>query len=244
MFNLSPDPIHQALIMAKEQSVVVTINSIRSTKKAAKVDEKRYLTLNGRDSAIKEGAKLLLLSSVMREEPRKVNGIDYKVQYFWAIDLLRRELVKVSRSSLAGGMGYSVMPGLGEWEENADGKWLILKPKADDPARNSFKSWGMQYIYPGAFKYDNQEISIPRCFVLEVETVEWLFSRNPISTDAPLDQKMAAQNDCSFKPYGARYWSGTACMPSKETIAHIIEDYNLYNPENPIDLSKDGDMFA
>lgn len=212
--------------MAKETSTALELTDVTASKAASNIIEKRYTALNGYDPALRKEAKLLILSDDMKEEKRMRGSIKFTAQYLWALDVERNKLVKVSRTGLTGGMGYEQLPQPGEWSLNEDGTWHILKPQEDDPAIATRKSWGISHIFPGAFDYDNKKIRVPKCFVIEVKSVEFLCSRNPV--DANAADKIVAKEllDTTFKPDAARMWDGIAYYPTREFVNEVVERYN------------------
>lgn len=242
MFNLSPDPIHQALIMAKD-AIVLNLNNVKSSKDASNIEDKQFNALNGNDTALREGARLLLLSARMKEEKRTIGTRTFDSQFFWALDLNRGSMEKVSRSGLAGGIGYVQLPQPGQWTMSEDGKWLFLKPQDDDPAVRSMKSWGIRYTFPGAFYKDDKKMEIPRAFLLEVTHTEWLASRGPISVSAPVADKEKQMANSNFRAYGSRLWEGTARFLKPEELTEIISKWNDEIGQFKIDLEQNKDMF-
>lgn len=212
--------------MAKESVSAFELGDVATSKAASNVIEKRYTSLNGYDAALRKGAILLVLSDTMKEEDRVRGTIKFKYQFFWALDIERNKLVKVSRTGLSGGMGYRDCPQPGIWGLNEDKTWHVLKPLEDDPAIATRVSWGISRLLPGAFEYDKKKISIPRCFVIEVSDIEYLCSRNPVdasANDAYVGKELA---DCTFKPDLARMWDGKAYYPTRDFVNEVVAKYN------------------
>lgn len=212
--------------MAKEQVTSFELNQIEASTTAQNVIEKKYLGLNGFDAALRKNAQLLIFSTSMKEEKRERNGIKYKTEFFWALDIERNKLVKVSRSGLSGGMGYESLPEPGEWSLNEDKTWYVLKPNENDPAIQSRKSWGVGRLLPGAFDYEHEKISVPRCFIIEVNDVIYLCNRNPVdasSTEAYIAKEL---QDTTFKPDNARMWDGKAYYPTRDFLKELVDKYN------------------
>lgn len=212
--------------MAKELVSVFELTAVESSKDASNVIEKRFTALNGYDAALRKDAKLLVFSSKMKEEDIVRGTVKFKSQYFWALDIERNKLVKVSRTGLTGGMGYEQLPAPGEWSLNEEGTWHILKPQPNDPALESRKSWGISRLLPGAFEYDHKKISIPKCFILEVNKIDYLCSRSPV--DASANSTFVAKElaDCNFKEDVARMWDGKAYYPERAYLDEVIVKYN------------------
>ena len=213
--------------MAKESVSIVNLKDVVSSKSATKVEEKKFNSLNGFDSSLRKGARLLFLSSSMKTEKQTRGTRTFDFQFFWALDLERNKLVKVSRSGLSGGMGYREAPQPGVWNLNQDGSWYVLSPVEGDPAIQSRVSWGIGKVFPGAFDYAKEIVSIPKCFYLEVTGIEYLYSRNPV--DASLQQSATQKDlsDLTFKEDLARSWDGKAEYPSLEFINDAVAKYNL-----------------
>lgn len=228
-------------ITRMKSQAIVRVNEIVKNSKTSKMEDKRYRALNGSDSALRKGARLLFLSAEVKEEPRQFGQRTFASQFFWAIDLDRRELVKVSRSGLAGGMGYEGLPEPGEWKTSADGQWEVLTPQADDPAIKTRQNWGIRYIAPGCFAQSGDTVKIPRIFILEVERIQWLASRNPISMSAPTLEKDREELDRTFRPYGACAWYGQVKWVAKEELAELVNELSKYMS---IDLAKDADLLS
>lgn len=226
--------------MAKSQAMVNVANLVKNSK-TSKMEDKRYRALNGSDSALRKGARLLFLSAEVKEEPRQFGQRSFTSQFFWAIDLDRKGLVKVSRSGLAGGMGYEELPEPGEWKTSADGQWEVLTPQADDPAIKTRQNWGIRYIAPGCFTQSGDTVKIPRIFILEVEKIQWLASRNPLSMAAPSVEREREELDRTFRPYGACAWYGQVKWVAKEELAELVKELSKYMA---IDLAKDADLFS
>lgn len=212
--------------MAKESVSVFELTDVQTSKSATDVAEKRFIALNGYDAAIRKDSKLLILSSSMKEEERMRGTTKFRFQFFWALDLVRNKLVKVSRTGLAGGMGYEELPKPGIWGTNDEGTWMVLRPVEDDPAIATRKSWGINRVLPGSFEYNNKQIDVPRCFVIEVESIKYLFGRNPIDMSLPEATRASEMTDTTFKPDNARMWDGKAYYPTKEMVKEAIEAYN------------------
>ncbi len=212
--------------MAKESVSAFELGDVATSKAASNVIEKRFTSLNGFDASLRKDAILLVLSDTMKEEDRVRGTIKFKHQFFWALDIERNKLVKVSRTSLAGGMGYTDCPKPGIWDLNEDRTWHVLKPQEDDPALATRVSWGISKILPGAFEFDKKKISIPRCFVIEVTKVDYLCSRNPVNASASAAEVAKELADCTFKPDLARMWDGKAYYPTREFVNEAIAKFN------------------
>lgn len=221
-------------ITRMKSQAVIRVNEIVSNSKTSKMEDKRYRALNGSDSALRKGARLLFLSAEVKEEPRQFGNRTFTSQFFWAIDLDRKELVKVSRSGLAGGMGYEDLPEPGDWKTSADGQWEVLTPNPKDPAIKTRQNWGIRYVAPGCFTQSGDTVRIPRIFILEVERIQWLASRNPISMTDPTRER--EELDKTFRPYGACAWYGSIKWVAKEELAKLVKDLAKYMD---IDLAKD-----
>lgn len=214
--------------MAKESISMVEISAIGESKTATGVDEKKYVNLNGFDTALRKDAKLLVLSTSMKKETRKSrNGNPFDYHFFWAIDLIRNKLVQPSRTGLSGGMGYEQLPLPGVWSLNEEGTWHVLKPQEDDPAIKTRRNWGISRILPGAFdKEKNGKVIVPKCFVIEVTDVKYLCGRSPIDASASSTVKAKELSDCEFKEGIVRMWDGNAYYPSRELVAEAVAAYN------------------
>lgn len=221
--------------MAKESVTVFEMANVMNSTTATDVAEKRYTSLNGYDAALRKDAKILLFSASMKEETRTRGANKFKSQFFWGIDIERNKLVKVSRTGLAGGMGYQQLPMPGVWGFNEERTWHILKPQEGDPAIQSRKSWGISRLLPGAFEYEKQQVSIPRCFIIEVTKIEYLCSRSPIDASASETFKAKELSDCTFKEDAARMWDGTAYYPTREKVSEIITAYNAVHTDKLTD---------
>lgn len=226
---------------AMKAQAVVRVNEIVSNSKTSKMEDKRYRALNGSDSALRKGARLLFLSAEVKEEPRQFGQRSFTSQFFWAIDLDRKELVKVSRSGLAGGMGYEDLPAPGDWKTSADGQWEVLTPDPEDPAVKTRQNWGIRYVAPGCFAQSGDTVKIPRVFILEVEKIQWLASRNPISMAAPVIEREREELDRTFRPYGACAWYGQVKWVAKDELAELVKDLAKYMA---IDLVKDAALLS
>lgn len=225
---------HVVCNMAKE-SITLELTEVMTSKSATNVLEKRFVSLNGFDTALRKGARLLVFSGNMREETRTRNGNTFKVQFFWALDLERNKMVKVSRSGLTGGMGYASLPKPGIWGLNEDRTWYILRPQVnDDEAKASFRAWGMSRVLPGAFEYSDKKISVPKCFLLKVDSIQYLYGRNPIDASLPSPDL----TDSSFHEDAARMWAGTAEYPTRELIDEAVAHYDQCHSEHFTDDMK------
>ena len=221
--------------MAKESVSVFDLSNVVASKAASNVIEKRFVALNGYDAALRKDAKLLVFSDSLKEEDRLRGGIKFKSQYFWALDVERNKLVKVSRTGLTGGMGYESLPEPGEWTLNDERTWHILKPQENDPAIATRKSWGIARLLPGAFEYDHKKITIPKCFVIEVKSIEFLCSRNPVDANASDSFVAKELMDNTFKPDAARMWDGVAYYPTREFINETVARYNACHETKFVD---------
>lgn len=212
--------------MAKEVINATELTAVTSSKTATNVLEKRFVALNGYDAALRKGAVILMLSDSLKEEDRMRGTIKFKAQFFWGIDVERNKLVKVSRTALTGGMGYEQLPQPGSWVLNDEGTWHILKPQESDPAVSTRKQWGISKLLPGAFEYEKQKVSIPKAFMIEVTSIQYLCSRNPVDASSTPGYLTKELSDCSFKEDAARMWDGKAYYPTKEQVADIVTKYN------------------
>ena len=121
------------------------------------------------------------------------------------------------------------MPGV--WGFNEERTWHILKPQEGDPATESRKSWGISRLLPGAFEYEKQKISIPKCFIIEVTGIQYLCSRNPVDASAAEAYKAKELSDCTFKEDSARMWDGRAYYPTRESVKQIMDAYNAVHDD-------------
>lgn len=212
--------------MAKENIQATELTAVTNSQNATAVLEKRFTALNGFDAALRKGAIILMFSDSLKEEDRMRGTVKFKSQFFWGIDAERNKLVKVSRTALTGGMGYKQLPQPGKWELNEDKTWHILKPQENDPALETRTQWGISRLLPGAFEYEKGKISIPKAFLIEVTTIDYLCSRNPVDASASSGFVSKELRDCNFKEDSARLWSGNAYYPTKDQVADIIAKYN------------------
>lgn len=212
--------------MAKENLTATELTAVTKSTDATDVLEKRFTALNGFDAALRKGAFILMFSDSLKEEDRMRGTVKFKAQFFWGIDTERNKLVKVSRTALTGGMGYEQLPEPGDWTLNEDKTWHILKPKEGDPAIATRKQWGISRLLPGAFEYEKGKVSIPKAFVIEVDTITYLCSRNPVDASAAPAYLAQELKDNNFKEDVARMWNGKAYYPTKDQVAAILEAYN------------------
>lgn len=225
------------------KTVVTTFSSVQ-TSKAAKATSVIAERLNGYDPTIRSGAVLWLLSDRLCEEKRKNRqGTEYTAQYFWAIDQ-ERGLVKVSRSSLAGGMGYTVCPSQGEWKLTDDGKWYILHPKEDDEARKSMTSWGISSVFPAAFVLEGSILKVPKLVKLTITSTDYVSGRGPINAESDLDVVIKQKEDTSFRPNSVKRWTGEAHYPTQQEIDELVASHNAKFPESPIDPTAHHDLLV
>ena len=216
---------------------LLTFDNVKNSTKAVSVDRKVLNQLNGYDPAIRKGADLWFLSQTMVVKESTYNGATYNTYYFWALDVVRHELVEVKYTSLKLAMGYTQRPSTGEWGKSDDGKWWILRPMADDPALQSFVRWGIGETLTHAFKdvkvsADSKEImvTIPYVFRLKITDIDYVTSKSPIDASLLPGIIEEKKKDTSFTPNTTRRWFGVADYPTQQELEEMIKAHNAACP--------------
>jgi hypothetical protein len=224
-------------------TVITTFSSVKSAKNAtatAAIAER----LNGFDPIIRPNAKLWILSDSMKEEERTSRaGLKYTAQYFWAIDE-DRGLIKIPRSSLAGGMGYTTCPNNGQWKTTDDGKWWILHPMENDEARKSLVSWGVSSCFPAAFVLQGTILRVPKLVKLTITSIDYVSGRGPLASDMDSDKLLDQKADTSFRPNSTKRWQGEAHYPTQQELEELVASHNAKFPENPLDIAKHKELLV
>ena len=218
------------------KTVITTFSQVSSATNA-KATTAIAERLNGYDPTLRPGAVLWLLSDSLKEEKRKNrSGIEYNAQYFYVIDE-ERGLVKVSRSALAGGMGYLQCPDKGAWKPTDDGKWFILHPQEEDEARKTLVSWGMSSVFPAAFVLEGSILRVPKLVKITITACDYVSGRGPLDSQMSPDKLLEAQSDTSFRPNSVKRWQGEAHYPTQQELEDLVSKHNTKFPENPLDIA-------
>ena len=124
-------PGFQFTIMAKE-SVKVNFAGINAMA-SAEVTEKALRAVNGSNATLVPGVEILILASEAKNRPIQTSRGQVLTPHVPFINLTDPNgLEWLPLSELKEKMGYEKCPAGGNYSESRDGKWMILKPEADE----------------------------------------------------------------------------------------------------------------
>lgn len=210
---------------------------------AASLSDKQVKALNGFDSLIRTGAKLLILSGFVATEKAisQATKKTYDRDFVWVIDR-EKGLKKVNRTSLVGGIGYlkaNTIPGV--WNLNKEGDWYTLQPAENDAeTRETFTSWGISKILPESFTIKEGEggkkiTAIPNVMLVEITKTGYVASHAPVSK-VDYERKPTLLDDKLLKPFSQFYWEGTGVYATPAEVDEFIAAVKERFPSQMADL--------
>lgn len=225
----------------------INLATVKGSTKAtfkAKEATKYVQGLNGYDALIRESADLLILSGVVRSEKCKnAKGNQYERIFLWVLDA-EKGLKTVTRSSLAGGMGYEKANTIsGEWKWNQEQTWRVLHPAVNDAeTRATFKSWGISHILPESFEVQGENILIPHVMRLKITKTGFVAGKNPVSA-SDYKSNPALCDDLFLVPFSQFYWEGEGHYATEQEIKEFVEAVKQKFPEQLANVDEYPELF-
>ena len=237
-------PGFQFTIMAKE-SVKVNFASI-NTMASAEVSEKALRAVNGSNATLVPGVEILILASEAKNMPIQTSRGPVVTPHVPFINLTDPNgLEWLPLSELKEKMGYEKCPAGGNYSESKDGKWMILKPEADEKGEiPAFVSGGFPRLLRGALEPVEKKVGrtstvvktarVIKPIYIKCTSVKWLFSGELLSME---DYRAKKVYDLTFHP-SVRMWSGEARFVKPEEIKDLVSKYNdgVWDDDDLVDL--------